>query len=89
MLGARALCFHKEAHMVNAKSRFALALVVPLLGVAIPAQAAQNVTAARAECFRNANEVAASQEFSANFADRNAMGQDAYRRCRFKAGIRP
>jgi hypothetical protein len=89
MLGAWALCFHKEARMVNTKSLFALALVVPLLGVAIPAQAAKNVTAARAECFRKANEAVTSQGFSANFADRNAMGQDAYRQCCFKAGIRP
>jgi hypothetical protein len=81
--------FHKEVHMVNAKSIFALALFVPLLGMAIPAQAAKNVTAARAECFRKANEAVASQGFSANFADKNAMGQDAYRQYCFKAGIRP
>jgi len=89
LLGAWALCFRKEAHMVNAKSLFSLAFVVPLLGVAIPAQAAKNATAARAECFRKANEAVASQGFSANFADKNAMGQDAYRQCCFKAGIRP
>jgi len=27
--------------------------------------------------------------FSANTADKNAMGQDAYRQCCFKAGINP
>ena len=74
--------------MLNTKSLFALALLVPLLGAAIPAQAA-NSNAARAECFRKANEAVAAQGFSANTADKNAMGQDAYRQCCFKAGIRP
>src|SRR5438067_8851490 len=89
MLRAWALYFHKEAYMVNAKSLFSLALVVPLLGVAIPAQAAKDTAAARAECFRKANEAVAAQGFSANTADKNAMGQDAYRQCCLKAGIRP
>jgi len=48
-----------------------------------------NATAARAECFRKANEAVAAQGFSANTSDKNAMGQDAYRQCCFKAGIRP
>jgi hypothetical protein len=75
--------------MSNTKSLFALALLVPLLGAAMPAQAA-NTTAARAECFRKANEaVTAASGFAGNVADRNAMGQDAYRQCCFKAGIRP
>lgn len=74
--------------MLNTKSLFALALIGPLLGVAIPAQAANsNVTAARAACFQKANE-AASASGNGNFADRNSMGQDAYRQCCFKAGIR-
>jgi hypothetical protein len=76
--------------MSNPKSLFALALLVPLLGATIPAQAAkQNSAAARAECFRKANEVVAAQGFAANTADKNAMGQDAYRQCCFKAGINP
>lgn len=75
--------------MLNKKSLFALALLVPVLGAAIPAQAA-NSQAARAECFRKANEaVASASGFSGNTADKNAMGQDAYRQCCFKAGIRP
>jgi hypothetical protein len=77
--------------MLNAKSLFALALLVPLVGVAMPAQAAKtNSSAARAACFQKANEaVAAASGFAGNTADRNAMGQDAYRQCCFKAGIRP
>jgi hypothetical protein len=76
--------------MLSTKSLFALALLVPLLGAAIPAEAAKtNATAARAECFRKANEAVAAQGFSANTADKNAMGQDTYRQCCFKAGIRP
>jgi hypothetical protein len=76
--------------MLGAKSLFTLALLVPLLGATIPAQAAKNSTAARAECFRKANEaVASASGFSGNNADRNAMGQDACRQCCFKAGIRP
>jgi hypothetical protein len=79
--------------MLNAKSLFAFAVLVPLLGAAIPAEAAKatksNSTAARAECFRQANEAVAAQGFSANTADKNAVGQDAYRQCCFKAGIRP
>jgi hypothetical protein len=75
--------------MLNAKSLFAFALLVPLFGASIPAEAAKNSTAARAACFQKANEAVAAQGFSANIADRNAMGQDAYRQCCFKAGIRP
>jgi hypothetical protein len=75
--------------MSKSKSLFALALIIPVLGATIPAQAAKDSTAARAECFRKANEAVAAQGFSANVADKNAMGQDAYRQCCFKAGIRP
>jgi hypothetical protein len=82
------MLFNKEANILNIKSLFALALLVPLLGAAIPAQAA-NSKAARAQCFRKANEAVAAQGFSANTADKNAMGQDVYRQCCFKAGIRP
>jgi hypothetical protein len=76
--------------MLNAKSLFALVLLVPLVGAAIPAQAAKsNSSAARAECFRKANEAVAAQGFAANTADKNAVGTDAYRQCCYKAGIRP
>ncbi len=79
--------------MLSLKSLFAFAVLVPLLGAAIPAEAAKaaksNSTAARAECFRQANEAAAAQGVGANIGDKNAMGQAAYRQCCFKAGIRP
>jgi hypothetical protein len=79
----------EEANMLKSKSLFAFAVLVPFMGAALPAQAAKDSSSARAECFRKANEAVASQGFSANTADKNAMGQDAYRQCCFKAGIRP
>lgn len=76
--------------MLNAKSLFALALLVPLVGVAMPAQAAKvDSKAARAECFRKANEAVNAIGFSPTTADKNAVGMDAYRQCCQKAGIRP
>jgi hypothetical protein len=86
---------NKEANMLSLKSLFAFAVLVPLVGAAIPAEAAKakaaksNSTAARAECFRQANEAVAAQGVGANIGDKNTMGQDAYRQCCFKAGIRP
>jgi hypothetical protein len=74
--------------MLNAKSLFALALLVPLVGVAMPAQA-KDSRGARAACFQKANEAVAAQGFAANTADKNAVGMDAYRQCCYKAGIRP
>jgi hypothetical protein len=71
------------------QSLFALALIVPLMGTAMPAQAAKDSRAARAECFRKANEAVAATGFSATTADKNAAGMDAYRQCCYKAGIRP
>jgi hypothetical protein len=76
--------------MLSAKSLFVFAILVPLVGATIPAEAAKtNATAARAACFQKANEAVAAAGFSANNADKNAVGQDAYRQCCFKAGIRP
>jgi hypothetical protein len=76
--------------MLNEKSLFALAVLVPILGATVPAEAAKtNATAARAECFRQANAAVANVGFSPNAADKNAVGLDAYRQCCFKAGIRP
>jgi hypothetical protein len=71
----------------------AAALVVPFLATSLPAQAAKtDVKAARAECFRKANEAAnaAAADMSAGaIAMRNAAGSDAYRACCYKMGIRP
>jgi hypothetical protein len=79
----------EETKMLNTKSLVAFALLVPLMGAAIPAHAAKDSKSARAACFQKANEVVASQGFSANTAEKNAMGLDAYRQCCQKAGIRP
>lgn len=77
--------------MSNTKSLFAFAVLVSLFGLAIPAEAAKsmNTSAARAECFRKANEAVAAAGIGANVGDKNAMGTDAYRQCCRKAGIRP
>ena len=76
--------------MLSLKSLFAFAVLVPLVGATIPAEAAKtNASAARAECFRQANESVAKAGFSPTTADKNAVGLDAYRQCCFKAGIRP
>jgi hypothetical protein len=79
--------------MLNAKFLFGLALLIPLLGLAMPAEAQKrDVNAIRAECFRKANEAAANAGVGAaagNTADRNAMGYSAYRACAQKNGIRP
>jgi hypothetical protein len=83
----------REVKMLNAKFLFCLALLIPLFGVAIPAEAQKrDVNAIRAECFRQANEAAANAGVGAaagNTADRNAMGYSAYRACAQKNGIRP
>ena len=54
--------------MLSLKSLFAFAVLVPLVGAAIPAEAAKaaksNSTAARAECFRQANEAVAAIDFN-------------------------
>lgn len=75
--------------MLSAKFLFALAVLAPILGATFPAEAAKmDSRAARAECFRQAN-AAVAMGFSPSNVDKNAVGQDAYRQCCFKAGIRP
>ena len=78
---------------MNTRFLFALALFVPLVGLAMPAEAQKrDVNAIRAECFRKANEAAATAGIGAaagTTADRNAMGYSAYRACAQKNGIRP
>ena len=87
------LSLEQRGQHVEFKSLFAFAVLVPLVGAAMPAEAAKaaksNSSAARAECFRQANEAVAAIGFNPNAADKNAVGQDAYRQCCFKAGIRP
>ena len=76
------------------KVRFAFALLVPaLLALSISEAAAQkqSASAARAECFRQANEAAATVNLAspAASAERNARGVQAYRDCARRMGIRP
>lgn len=79
--------------MWNIKSAFGIALLVPLLGVAMPAEAQKkDVNAIRAECFRQANAAAAAAAgnmTSGATAERQSAGYSAYRACAYKNGIRP
>ncbi len=81
--------------MQNQKARFAFALLVPaLLALSIYDAAAQprpSADAARAECFRQANEAAAAVNIASPSAtsERNTRGVAAYRECARKSGIRP
>ena len=78
--------------MLNAKFLFGLALLIPLLGAAMPAEAAKakvDITAARAACFEQAQAAANAVGPGAPIAEKQARGADAYRQCCLKAGIRP
>jgi hypothetical protein len=79
--------------MLNVKFLFGVALFIPLLGLAIPAEAQKrDVNAIRAECFRQANEAAGGAGIGAavgSTSERNAAGYSAYRACAHKNGIRP
>ena len=82
--------------MRTPKVRLAFALFVPALLALSVSQAAaqkqrQSADAARAECFRQANEAAASVNLASTgaTAERNARGVSAYRECARRMGIRP
>jgi hypothetical protein len=80
--------------MKNSKTRFAFALLVPALFALSISEAAaqkQSASAARAECFRQANEAANAVNIAspAASAERNARGVQAYRDCARRMGIRP
>jgi hypothetical protein len=83
----------EKANMLKPKFLIGVALLVPLLGAAIPAEAAKkNATAARAECFKQANAaVTALGTTGANSsgAEKQSAGYDAYVACCKKAGIAP
>jgi hypothetical protein len=86
----------KEAMMQTPKARFAFALLFPaLLALSISEAAAQkqsaNTAAARAECFRQANEAAMNVNLASPSAsaERNSRGVAAYRECARRSGIRP
>jgi hypothetical protein len=82
--------------MQNPKARLAFALLVPALFALSISEAAaqkqqQSASAARAECFRQANEAAAAVNIASTgaTAERNARGVSAYRECARRMGIRP
>ena len=80
--------------MQTPKARFAFVLLVPaLLAFSISEAAAQkqSATAARAECFRQANEAAAAINVAnpSATAERNTRGASVYRECARRMGIRP
>jgi hypothetical protein len=80
--------------MKSSKARFAFALLVPALFALSISEAAaqkQSASAARAECFRQANEAANAVNLAspAASAERNARGVQAYRDCARRMGIRP
>jgi hypothetical protein len=80
--------------MLNVRSFCCFALLVPALGAALPAEAApkRDLAAIRAECFRQANEAAATAGVGAavgTTGERNSLGYSAYRACAQKHGIRP
>ena len=81
--------------MHNLTARFAFVLLAPALLALSVSQAAaqkqQSVNAARAECFRQANEAAATVNLASTgaTAERNARGVSAYRDCARRMGIRP
>jgi hypothetical protein len=80
--------------MRNVRLLSTFALLIPVLGAALPAEAApkRDTAAIRAECFRQANEAAAGAGVGAavgTTGERNSLGYSAYRACAQKHGIRP
>ena len=78
--------------MLNPKLVFSLALLIPLLGTAIPAEAAKsNATAARAACFKQAHAAVAALGPASTLPNGEGQdaGYDAYVSCCRKAGIKP
>ena len=79
--------------MLRVRTLVTIAFLVPFLATSLPAQAAKtDVRAARAECFRKANEAASAASLnmsSGATSERQAAGMDAYRSCCYKMGIRP
>jgi hypothetical protein len=78
----------KEANTLRMRALFAIALLVPFLATSLPAQAAKmDARAARAECFRKANEaanVASLNMGSDATGETQSAGMDAYRPCCYR-----
>jgi len=86
--------------MSKARYVFACALLIPLLGAATPTMAQTQTqgqaapkdsaeTAKRTKCFEQAQAAVQALGPSAQIAERNERGSDAYHECALKAGIRP
>ena len=80
--------------MLCMNTLFSVALLVPFVATSLLAEAARmDVRAARAECFRKANEAANASVPSTMSVgatnERQAAGMDAYRACCRKLGIPP
>ena len=80
--------------MLKPKLLIGLVLLIPLLGSALPAEAAKktSATAARAACFKQANAAAAAlgaTGATSTAAEKQSTGYDAYAACCRKAGILP
>ncbi len=90
--------------MSKAKYVFTFALLIPLLGAAIPAMAQTQKgtqtqgqaapkdsaeTAKRTKCFEEAQAAVQALGPSAQIAEKNERGSDVYHECALKAGIRP
>ena len=80
--------------MLCMNTLFSVALLVPFVATSLLAEAARmDVRAARAECFRKANEAANASVPSTMSvgatSERQAAGMDAYRSCCRKLGIPP
>jgi hypothetical protein len=75
--------------MLKTRYVFGVALLLPLLGTAIPAEAAKDATAARQACFEQAQAAANAAGVSAPTGVKNTAGVSAYHACVKKAGIKP
>ena len=84
--------------MSKSKYMLAYALLIPLLCAAIPAMAQTKTqaapkdsaeTAKRTKCFQEAQTAVKALGPSAQIAEQNETGSDAYHQCALKAGIRP
>ena len=78
--------------MSSLKFLFGIALLIPLLGATVPAEAAKkDATALRAQCFKEANAAVAALGPSSALptGEKQAAGYDTYASCCKKAGIAP
>ena len=75
--------------MLSTKSPFALALLVPLVAAAIPAEAAKRIRRRRVPNVSGKPMKPWRPKALAPLLPTRTLWQDAYRQCCFKAGIQP